>query len=397
MRLLFVTPNFSCSPRAGHEIITCNFIKYLAQRHSVDLITFSNDELSEKSDSLFFCRHVEKVPLKPWQSRINKILGIMSGAPLLISQYKSAKMAQTVERYLKQNKYDIVLFQLIAMAQYKPDWYHDATVLNMIDPLVLNYQRSMIWQSWYSRPWAKNRISRLKRYELQQSSLFDRVLLLNHTDCSDYRDIIAGAKLDWVPYAIDIDYFRPDNNDMRQNGVIIITGKMDHLPNVDAVRYFCKEIFPRIRNKIPSAVLWLVGTRPTAAIRKLARDKQIKVTGDVNDIRPYLGRAMVSVCSVRLKVGTQTKILEALAMATPVVTTSAGNHGIGGISGEHLYVADDPYEFADRVVGLLHGENWSKLSANGRRFVVDNFIWEKSVDKLEKILYEVQQTVTQHV
>jgi glycosyltransferase involved in cell wall biosynthesis len=103
---------------------------------------------------------------------------------------------------------------------------------------------------------------------------------------------------------------------------------------------------------------------------------------------------MVSACPVRLRIGTQTKILEALACGTPVVTTSAGNHGIGGVSGEHLYVADDPAEFADKIVGLLRGNCWSELSQNGRRFVEDNFTWEKSALKLELVLKQLLTSTT---
>jgi polysaccharide biosynthesis protein PslH len=394
MRLLFVTPSASYPPRAGHEIITHNYIKYLAQNHLVDLITFSSNKLSENEDLFSCCRHVEKVDLNYWQSRINKIVGLISGTPLLVSQYKSAKMAQTVKQYLANNKYDVVVFQLTAMAQYKPDWYHGVAILNMVDPLVLNYERSLIRESWHRRQWALNRIMRLKRYEFRQAPRFARVLLLNQTDVSDYQKILIGARLDWVPYAIDVDAYCPDDEHRRCDGVIIITGNMDHTPNVDGIEYFCKAILPKIREQVPSAVLWLVGARPVAAIRKWARDEQIKITGAVPDIRPYLSQAMVSVCPVRLKVGTQTKVLEALAMATPVVTTFAGNHGIGGISGEHLYVSDDPSEFANRVIELLRRKNWSKLSGNGRRFVVENFAWKKSMDKLEKIFDDIKRQST---
>lgn len=107
------------------------------------------------------------------------------------------------------------------------------------------------------------------------------------------------------------------------------------------------------------------------------------------DIRPYLQEATVSVCPVRLKIGTQTKILEALACATPVVTTSAGNHGICATSGKHLYVADNPEEFADRVIELLKGDRWNELSQNGRRFVQENFTWSGSGLKLERILEQL--------
>ena len=103
---------------------------------------------------------------------------------------------------------------------------------------------------------------------------------------------------------------------------------------------------------------------------------------------------MVSACPVRLRIGTQTKILEALACGTPVVTSSAGNHGIGGASGEHLYVADDPEEFAKKISTLLRGERWSELSENGRRFVEDNFTWEKSALKLEQVLEQLLTATT---
>jgi glycosyltransferase involved in cell wall biosynthesis len=168
--------------------------------------------------------------------------------------------------------------------------------------------------------------------------------------------------------------------------MIVMTGNMHHVPNVDAVDFFCKDIFPLICERDPSATLWLVGARPVAKVRQWATNPRIKVTGFVPDIRTYLGQAMVSVCPIRLAVGTQTKILEALTCGTPVVTSSAGNHGIGAIPGEHLYVTDEPREFANYVLSLLSGNNWSELSENGRRFVRDTFSWESSTAKLETIM-----------
>ena len=165
-----------------------------------------------------------------------------------------------------------------------------------------------------------------------------------------------------------------------------MTGNMYHPPNVDAVEFFCIDIFPLICQRDPSANLWLVGANPVATVRKWARDPRIKVTGFVPGVRTYLREAMVSVCPVRLRIGAQTKILEALACGTPVVTTSAGNYGIGAVAGQHLYVADDPREFADRVVSLLSAEEWNELSQNGQRFVRDNFSWENSSAKLEQIV-----------
>jgi glycosyltransferase involved in cell wall biosynthesis len=169
---------------------------------------------------------------------------------------------------------------------------------------------------------------------------------------------------------------------------------MFHKPNVDAVEYFCRKVFPLVCKQVPTATLWLVGARPVGSVRKWAMNSQIRVTGFVPDVRTYLRQAVVSVCPIRLRIGTQTKILEALACGTPVVTSSAGNHGIRAVSGEHLYVADHPVEFADKVVALLKGDRWNELSQNGRRFVVENFTWERSAAKLEQILERLVGTRT---
>jgi glycosyltransferase involved in cell wall biosynthesis len=168
--------------------------------------------------------------------------------------------------------------------------------------------------------------------------------------------------------------------------MIVISGNMGYEPNIDAVKYFCREIFPLILAKEPCAHLWLVGALPTSAIKKLGNGSSVTVTGYVEDVRYYLNRAMVSICPVRPNVGTQTKVLEALATGTPVVTTSAGNQGVGGESGIHLYVADTPIEICERVVDLLRGSKWKDFSENGRKFVEENFQWSISVKKLESIL-----------
>jgi len=389
MKLLFVTPTYPYPPRTGNELIAFHHIKYLAPRHLIDLLSLTNGNTSDRGELADWCNHIEMVALAPWLSRLNQGVGLVADLPWQVAYYRSAKMAQMVNRKLANNTYDVVLFQLTLMAHYLPDRYPGATILSMEDPQVLKSQRWLTWESGFRRLLTRSRIAHLKRYELRHAPRFDRVLLLNESDVLDYRSLLPGAKLDWVPHGIDVDAFCPSAVVPRREGMIVITGNMYHPPNVDGIDYFCREIFPLIRRRVPSASLWLVGARPAAAVRKWAKDPQIKVTGFVPDIRPYLRQAMVSICPVRLKIGTQTKILEALACGTPVVTTSAGNNGVAAISGEQLYVADTPDKLAERVVELLNGNRWEALSQNGRRFVIENFTWEKSVTKLEKILSEV--------
>jgi glycosyltransferase involved in cell wall biosynthesis len=317
---------------------------------------------------------------------LNVLTAVADPVPLRVAALRSTEMRTILDRALASENYDAVLFQTAMMAPFRPDWFKGPAIWNLEDPLVLKEQRMLPFCPWYARPLSWGKIARGRTYEKNQIPRFDCVTFVNKQDCSDYGDLVKGARLDWVPSGIDTSAFCPDRNISRRDGMIIMTGNMFHPPNVDAVEYFCRKVFPLICRRVRNATLWLVGDKPVTAVRKWGKNSQIRVTGFVPDTRTYLRHAVVSVCPVRLRIGTQTKILEALACGTPVVTSTAGNHGIGGVSGEHLYVADDPHEFAEDVIALLNRQRWDEFSENGRRFVIDNFTWGRSVVKLEQIL-----------
>jgi glycosyltransferase involved in cell wall biosynthesis len=385
-----VTSAVPYPPLTGSALIALNQIRHLAVRHTIDLISFKDRKSDELGGLPRWCNDIELIDRPPrWRVAANVVSGIARDPHTGISRARSAEMMKAVHKRLYDASYDVVLFQLPLMAQFRPSWYRGRTVWFLEDPPALKWQRMLALYRWYERPLVWNRIVRSRRYERLQASRFDRVILVNKQDCLDYKDVVPTATLDWVPSGIDTDAFRPSSDVPRHKGMIVITGNMFHPPNVDGVEYFCREIFPLVCRRVPSATLWLVGARPVSRVQNWARDSRIKVTGFVPDIRPYLQEAMVSACPMRLRIGTQTKVLEALACGTPVVTSPAGNHGIGATSGEHLYVADDPVVFAENVVALLTKEGWSNISEKGRRFVEDNFTWEQSVEKLERILEQV--------
>ena len=157
------------------------------------------------------------------------------------------------------------------------------------------------------------------------------------------------------------------------NDLIVMTGNMAHPPNVAAAHFVCRDVFPRVRRAVPTAQLWIVGAAPTPEVLRWGKTEGISVTGAVPDVRAYLTKACVAVCGVPVMIGAQTKVLEALACGTPVVTTAAGNYDTRGIHGEHLYVADDPDTFAGCVVRLLRRERWTEMSESGRRLVETRF------------------------
>jgi sugar transferase (PEP-CTERM/EpsH1 system associated) len=388
MKILIITTSYVYPPVKGYQVMLCRHVEQLAVHHSIDLIAFGDatGQSAGIDPVKALCNSVEIIPLPKWKMLLNLFCGMFSTDPLQVCLYRSKGMSVAVENRLRLTSYDVVIFQLTRMVQFLPQWYQGCTMLNMIDPLVLNYTRSLVWRPWYVRKALKHEIARLRRYELQNASRFDRVSLISQADVLDYQALLKNVTLEQVSYGIDTDYFHPDETVDREPGMIVITGNMGYAPNVDAVKYFCREIFPLILAQEPKAHLWLVGIRPSSEIKKLGNGKNITVTGYVNDVRQYLNRAMVSICPIRLNVGIQTKVLEGMATGTPVVTTSAGNHGVCGKSGTDLYVADTPLEISDRVVSLLRGDNWKKFSENGRKFVHDHFQWKQSAEQLECIL-----------
>jgi len=394
MRLLFVAFYVPYPPLTGNGLPGLHHIRHLATRHTVDLIAFKRmNNPNELADLPRCCNSIELIEPPPrWRAFTNVLIGATQDAPLGVFRSRSAKMTSVVNWRLTTAAYDVVVYQGLQMAQHVPNWHQGASVWILEDPPALTSQRMLPMCPWYVRPLFWSRAGRLKRYEGRYAGRFDRVILVNEDDCKKYKSTHKEAKLDWVPVGIDINAFSPSHEIPRQDAMIVISGNMQRRPNVEGVRYFCREVFPLICARVPSATLWLVGAKPVRAIRELNRDSRIKVTGFVPDVRHYLRQATVSVCPVQLRIGTQTKVLEALACGTPVVTSSAGNHGIRGVSGEHLYVADEPAEFADRVVSLLRRERWSEFSLNGRRLVEDNFTWEKSAVKLEQILEQLVAT-----
>ena len=383
---IFFAPSYSYPAVKGYQLMLIHHIEQMAPNNSIDLIFFGKNSNPLEDPILSLCKKVNIIKLPKWKIALNLISGFFTKKPFQVSLYQSKEMSVLIDDTLKRNSYDGVVFYLSRMAQFLPVDFKGISILNMIDPLVLNYSRSLFWRPWYWKFLLNIEIARLVAFEKCFVLKFDCVTLISEMDISDYRKYLNDVNFEQLPYGVDLNYFSQSGDTPRTPGMIVITGNMGYAPNVDAVKYFCSEIFPLILVSRPDAHLWIVGVNPPSSIKKLSKQKNITVTGYVRDIRKFLNSAMVSVCPVRLNVGTQTKVLEALALGVPVVTTTAGNLGVGGVSGHDLIVADAPKDFANEVVRLLCGDKWTYFSNQGRIFVSDHFGWDKSGKKLLSII-----------
>jgi len=238
---------------------------------------------------------------------------------------------------------------------------------------------------WKAICWREYRAT--ARAERHYLNLADHVLTVSDTDRDFFASTTERAKITVIPTGVDLEFFRPAAEEAQPN-TLVFTGSMDWMPNEDGVFYFVEKILPQIRRKVSTVSLLVVGRRPSSRLLKLATTTPgVKVTGAVDDIRPYMQRGAVYIVPLRVGSGTRLKIFEAMAMGKAIVSTSIGAEGLPVRPGRDVLIADTPKGFADAVVGLLQDDvRRSDLSRAARQLVAQRHGWDSVTQHFESVL-----------
>src|ERR1022692_4007889 len=224
--------------------------------------------------------------------------------------------------------------------------------------------------------------------ERRYVELADHVVAVSENDRAFFLQYVDPSRVSVIPTGVDTEYFRPCP-DPEQPDTMAFTGTMDWMPNEDGVAYFVDKILPLIRHEIPDAAFWAVGRRPPRRIQALASGNVV-VTGAVDDIRPYLGKAAVCVIPLRSGSGTRIKIFEAMAMGKAVISTTMGAEGLPVRHGENIVLADAPADFARQVVQLLRDpQRRAQLGRAARQLVEENYGWPSVAAHFDQIMQAV--------
>lgn len=240
-------------------------------------------------------------------------------------------------------------------------------------------------------------LGRTERYESWLLSQFEQVLVTSDADKKAFIKLTKSPNRSWpisvLPNGVDLAYFTPGNDDLRETKTLVISGKMSYHANVSMTMYLHDSILPLIWEQEPEVKLWIVGKDPPQEIREIGKHPSITVTGTVEDIRPYLQRATVAVAPLTYGAGIQNKVLEAMACATPVVTTPQAVSALDVHAGKDILVAEHPHDFAAKVLSLIQKQDYQReVGKAGRRFVEDRHRWTNVAQQLEGIYDEVIAT-----
>ena len=231
----------------------------------------------------------------------------------------------------------------------------------------------------------------LRAYERDISSWANAVLLVSDAETALFRKCVPDAPVHTVTNGVNLDYFRPGNELVRDDSCVFV-GALDYHPNVDAVCWFVSEVWPRVRELQPRATFQIVGRRPTPEVQALARVPGVEVVGQVPDVRSFVRQAAVVVAPLRIARGLQNKVLEALAMAKPVIASPAALAGLSPTALSPARTACTPGEWADALKQLfLAPAQRAELGAQGRTYVESHYSWSACLEPLQGILNQAAE------
>lgn len=402
MKIVFLCNQFPYPPFSGIKRIVSILAKYL-KKEGNRLYLFSLTAPGKKFENDAF----EEIKVATKKGNfMNKIIECIKGflkKPVQIAIFNDPGNIREFKNYVKSKKPDLIFVDYIRSGDYCLN-INLPKIIYYCDPQSLKFERIQKYLKEVENPFGeginflpnflkkillipifkkiilKYEIYTLKRYEREISKHYNLVLLASLEDALYLKkNKIKNIKL--FPPLIDKEFYKYD--DKKKKNVIIFVGKMDYSPNPHAVLYFTKKILPEIEKIYQDPFEFkIIGANTPSWMFKLQNEK-IKVLGEVEDIRPYFSESKVFVAPLKFGTGIKVKIIEAMALGVPVVTTSIGVQGINVKNGVHLFVEDDPKNFAKYVVELLKNEDLrERIAENARNYVFENFDAEKYVREI---------------
>jgi len=392
VKILWLGPGFLHPATRGGQIRTLEMLRRLHTRHEIHYVGLHDGSGEALERSSEYCSKAWPVPyvLAPRDSArfwIQTARFLFSKLPVVVARKRSRAAGQFVERLLREQGFDLVVCDFLTPTVHLPP----------AQPFVLveHNVETVLWRRYAeqatdpaARLFFRLQAERMLRFECGACRRATQVITVSEADAASLREMCGVSHASAIPTGVDAARFaRPSAPAPAPASDVLFVGSMDWLPNIDGVRWFVREVLPRIRQRVPQCSLTIAGRHPPASIRELATaDSRIRVTGTVDDIRPYLWAASVSVVPLRIGGGTRLKIYEAMAAGIPVVSTTIGAEGLDVSSPMNIRIADTAEAFADACVELLADPAECARQAAAAALVSERFSWETVAARFEEIV-----------
>jgi len=393
--LLFLCHRIPYPPNKGDKIRSFHLLHHLAEHFDIYLATFVDDPAD-----LPYVKEVEKycvdslcLELAPRSATIRSLRGFLTGDALSVPYYTSREMTAWVEKAVKSSGIKHVIVYSSAMAQFVTGLgaVFSRKVIDFVDVDSDKWQQYAKQKSWPMNWLYQREADKLLALEKQLARQFDAGLFVSSAEAELFKQLSpeTSDKIGFYNNGVNAEYFDPalnhDNPYKNEEKVLVFTGAMDYWPNIDAVVWFCEHVFTQLRVQFPKMQFYIVGGNPATKVNRLATQAGVTVTGRVEDIRPYVRYATVAVAPMRVARGIQNKVLEAMAMETPVMVSAKGLEGIQADHEVQLFITEEPADYRHYVAEILSGRH-AHVGKTARLYVEKNFNWDENLPEVVLLL-----------
>jgi sugar transferase (PEP-CTERM/EpsH1 system associated) len=388
VNILFVCHRFPFPPTRGGKIRPFNIIKHLSERHRVTVASLARSaaEAAAGAGIAPYCADVEMARVSRPVQIARMVARLPTRTPSSMGFFYSRRLEVGIRERLAAERFDLIMVHCSAMAQYVAGVRGVPKILDFGD---MDSQKWIDYARFKPFPLAAGYLLegvKLRREEQRLAGMFDLCTATTRAEWQTLEHYGTGAATGWFPNGVDADYFAPAPAAYDPETICFV-GRMDYYPNQECMFDFCAHTLPLIQARRPGATLSIVGADPTAAVRRLGRLPGVLVTGSVSDVRPFMQRSAVMVAPLNIARGTQNKILEAMALGVPVVTSRVAAGGVDAVADRHFLVAASHQEQADAVVQILESPaERSRLSTAGRARMQTHHSWPHSMQRLDALI-----------
>lgn len=389
MKLFFLLPRVPYPTEKGDKLRAYNHLKQLSRNHEVILCALNDDVLHEDAIKVLsqFAKSVYILPISKPVIFFNLFKTVFTDKPFQVGYFYNKETAKKIRSILDFHKPDHIFCQLVRVAEY---------VKNSTIPKTLDYQdvfskgveRRLSTSPFYTRPFLKVEYKRLLKYEHEVFDLFDNKVIISIPD----RDLIPHPEKDKIVVSrngVDTSFFKPMAQEKEYD--LVFTGNMGYPPNINAAEFLATRILPKVMQHKPEVTLLIAGASPNLRVSVLKSD-HVDISGWVPDMRECYASARIFIAPMQIGTGLQNKLLEAMAMQIPCITSPLANQALQAKENVEILVAETPEEYTKHILALLNDPGLAKkIAMNGYEFALKNFSWEKESEKIEALITRKNQ------
>jgi len=384
MRLFFLLPRVPYPTEKGDKLRAFHQIKQLSRHHDIILCALNDGTLHDDAIPVLkkYVKEIHIIPLSRITVVFNLIKALFSSKPLQVGYFYNKASARRIRKLIEESKPDHIFCQLIRVAEYVKNIPIKKT-LDYQDVFSKGFERRLPTAPFYLKPFLRIEYNRLLNYEREAFDAFDNKIIISQPD----RDLIPHPDREQivvVANGVDTEFFNPLQREKKYD--LVFTGNMGYPPNIKAAEYLVNEILPHILPHKPNLKLLIAGASPHLRV-KVLQSEQVIVSGWVADIRECYAAARIFIAPMQIGTGLQNKILEAMAMEIPCITSPLAFKALNATDGVDILVAQSPEEYAKQILLLFNDPEKSRqIARNGHDFVSKNYSWETETNKIDCLI-----------